>query len=90
MNLDIIKHFAQIQLTLSKSLQLLQGGLKTITLKGHFLFPITNQELHNMESCPICMECNTAEASKKLKCGHIYHKNCIIKWTSHIYNIYYL
>ena len=32
-----------------------------------------------MESCPICMECNTVEASKKLKCGHIYHKNCIIK-----------
>ena len=45
----------------------------------NFLFPITNQELHNMESCPICMECNTVEESKKLKCGHIYHKNCIIK-----------
>ena len=45
----------------------------------NFLFPITSDELHNKETCPICMDCNTIEESQKLKCGHIYHIKCIIQ-----------
>ena len=33
----------------------------------------------NYDDCPICMEPITVETGCKLKCNHIYHKECIIK-----------
>ena len=29
--------------------------------------------------CPICQDSCTTEVSR-LECGHLFHKNCVIKW----------
>jgi hypothetical protein len=39
------------------------------------------------EECAICLEVFNQESKvNKLKCGHIYHKKCIIEWLSKDYS----
>ena len=33
-----------------------------------------------MAECPICYECMNTRTTKKLKCGHAFHKHCIDRW----------
>lgn len=46
------------------------------------LYPdATEEELANTDNiCIICREEMTAAATKKLPCGHIFHRNCLRSW----------
>lgn len=35
---------------------------------------------HIIETCPICFDEVSLRCLHKTECGHVYHKNCIIKW----------
>jgi hypothetical protein len=57
---------------------------------GEFLFKIMfkNSYLTSYgEECSICLEVFDKYSNvNKLKCGHIYHKICIIEWLSKDYS----
>ena len=42
----------------------------------------TEEEISNDDICIICRTQMTITDSKKLPCGHIFHKDCIIQWFS--------
>lgn len=45
------------------------------------LTPIILKEMDIVEDCSICLcECTTSDKLIKLKCNHIYHRDCINKW----------
>lgn len=44
---------------------------------NYILEDINNED--NFDECPICMEPISIESGCKLKCKHIYHKDCILK-----------
>jgi hypothetical protein len=48
---------------------------KNIKQKQLYMIDINNI---NHENCSICLE--TPDDCTQLKCGHVYHKECIHKW----------
>lgn len=42
--------------------------------------PQQEQQQQQQSTCSICFECNSTNYPTEIKCGHVYHYNCIQEW----------